>query len=37
LAMAYKLLESGQSCWRAIKAAHFVALVHAGVGFEKRG
>jgi transposase-like protein len=35
LAMAYKLIESAQICWRAVNAPHLVALVRAGVVFEK--
>jgi transposase-like protein len=35
LAMAYKLIESAQSRWRALNAPHFVALVRAGATFEK--
>ena len=35
LAMAYKLIESAQSRWRAVNAPHLVALVRAGVTFEK--
>jgi transposase-like protein len=35
LAMAYKLIESAQTRWRAINAPHLVALVRAGVKFEK--
>jgi transposase-like protein len=35
LAMAYKLIESAQNRWRAINAPHLVALVRAGVKFEK--
>lgn len=34
LAMAYKLLESAQSRWRAVNAPHLVALVRAGARFE---
>jgi putative transposase len=35
LAMAYKLIESAQTRWRMINAPHLVALVRAGVTFEK--
>jgi transposase-like protein len=35
LAMAYKLIESAQARWRAVNAPHLVALVRAGVKFEK--
>jgi transposase-like protein len=35
LAMAYKLIESAQTRWRAVNAPQFVALVRAGVIFEK--
>jgi transposase-like protein len=35
LAMAYKLIESAQTRWRAINAPHLLALVRAGVKFEK--
>ena len=35
LAMAYKLIESAQTQWRAVNAPHLVALVRAGVKFEK--
>jgi putative transposase len=35
LAMAYKLIESAQARWRAINAPHLVALVRAGMKFEK--
>jgi len=35
LAMAYKLIESAQSRWRALNAPHLVALVRAGATFEK--
>jgi hypothetical protein len=33
--MAYKLIESAQTRWRAVNAPHLVALVRAGVVFEK--
>jgi len=35
LAMAYKLIESAQTRWRAVNAPQLVALVRAGVKFEK--
>ncbi len=35
LAMAYKLIESAQTRWRMVNAPHLVALVRAGVQFEK--
>jgi transposase-like protein len=35
LAMAYKLIESAQTRWRMVNAPHLVALVRAGVKFEK--
>jgi len=35
LAIAYKLIESAQSRWRAVNAPQLVALVRAGVKFEK--
>jgi putative transposase len=35
LAMAYKLIEQAQTRWRAVNAPHLVALVRAGVVFEK--
>src|SRR5664280_2388468 len=35
LAMAYKLIESAQTRWRAVNAPQLVALVRAGVVFEK--
>ena len=35
LAMAYKLIESAQARWRAVNAPQLVALVRAGVKFEK--
>jgi transposase-like protein len=34
LAMAFKLIESAQSRWRAVNAPHLVALVRAGATFE---
>ncbi|MEQ4726177.1 IS256 family transposase, partial [Nonomuraea sp. B19D2] len=33
LAMAFKLIESAQSRWRAVNGAHLVALVRAGATF----
>jgi transposase-like protein len=35
LAMAYKLIESAQTRWRAINAPQLIPLVRAGVVFEK--
>lgn len=35
VAMAFKLIESAQDCWRAVNAPHLVALVRAGATFEK--
>jgi transposase-like protein len=35
IAMAFKLIESAQTRWRAVNAPHLVALVHAGARFEK--
>ena len=35
LAMAYKLIDQAQTRWRAVNAPHLVALVRAGVTFEK--
>ncbi len=35
VAMAFKLLESAQTRWRAVNAPHLVALVRAGARFEK--
>lgn len=35
LAMAYKLIDSAQTRWRALNAPHLVALVRAGATFEK--
>jgi putative transposase len=35
LAMAYKLIESAQTRWRAVNAPELVALVRAGAKFEK--
>lgn len=34
IAMAFKLIESAQSRWRAVNAPHLVALVGAGAKFE---
>jgi len=34
LAMAFKLIESAQSRWRAVNAPHLVALVRVGARFE---
>ena len=35
LAMAYKLIEQAQTRWRSVNAPELVALVRAGVKFEK--
>jgi transposase-like protein len=35
IAVAFKLIESAQSRWRAVNAPHLVALVRAGAKFEK--
>ena len=35
VAMAFKLIESAQSRWRAVNAPHLVALVRAGAEFKK--
>ena len=35
LAMAFKLIESAQTRWRAVNAPQLVALVRAGAIFEK--
>jgi len=35
LAMAFKLIEAAQDRWRAVNAPYLVALVRAGVRFEK--
>jgi transposase-like protein len=35
VAMAFKLMESAQTRWRAVNAPHLVALVRAGALFEK--
>ena len=37
LAMAFKLIESAQTRWRAVNGPHLVALVRAGAKFEKGG
>ena len=34
VAMAFKLIESAQTRWRAVNAPHLVALVRAGAGFK---
>jgi transposase-like protein len=34
IAMAYKLIQSAQSRWRAVNAPHLVALVRAGAKFD---
>jgi hypothetical protein len=34
VAMAFKLIESAQSRWRAVNAPYLVALVRAGARFE---
>jgi putative transposase len=34
VAMAFKLIESAQSRWRAVNAPHLVALVRAGARFD---
>ena len=33
--MAFKLIESAETRWRAVNAPHLVALVRAGSTFEK--
>lgn len=33
--MAYKLIESAQTRWRAVNGPHLVALVRVGDGFEE--
>lgn len=33
--MAFKLMESAQSRWRAANASHLVDLVRAGATFER--
>jgi hypothetical protein len=35
VAIAFKLIESAQTRWRAVNAPHLVALVRAGARFEK--
>ncbi len=35
IAMAFKLIDSAQSRWRAINAPHLVPLVRAGATFEE--
>ncbi len=35
VAMAFTLIESAQSRWRAVNAPHLVALVRPGAKFEK--
>ena len=35
VAMAFKLIQSAQTRWRAVNAPHLVALVRAGATFEK--
>jgi len=35
VAMAFKLIESAQTRWRAVNAPHLVALVRAGARFDK--
>ena len=35
IAMAFKLIESAQTRWRAVNAPHLVALVRAGATFER--
>ncbi|MGH9379109.1 MAG: transposase, partial [Thermoanaerobaculia bacterium] len=35
VAMAFKLIESAQTRWRAVNAPHLAALVRAGARFEK--
>ncbi|MGL5825024.1 MAG: IS256 family transposase [Nocardioides sp.] len=35
IAMAFKLIESAQTRWRAVNAPHLVALVRAGAVFKK--
>src|SRR5712692_6046772 len=36
VAMAFKLIESAQTRWRAVNAPHLVALVRAGRGIQER-
>lgn len=33
LAVVFKLVESAQTCWRAVNGAHLVPLVRAGARF----
>jgi hypothetical protein len=33
--MVFKLLEAAEGRWRAVNSPHLVALVRAGVRFEK--
>ncbi|MFI1105844.1 hypothetical protein [Streptomyces melanogenes] len=33
--MVFKLVESAQSRWRAVKGAHLVPLVRVGARFER--
>jgi putative transposase len=35
LAMVFKLLQAAQGRWRAVNAAHLVALIRAGARFER--
>ena len=35
VAMAFKLIESAQTRWRAVNAPHLVALVRAGATFKR--
>ena len=35
LAMAFKLIEAAETRWRSVNAPQLVALVRAGVKFEK--
>lgn len=35
IAMAYKLIESAQTRWRAVNAPHLVPLVRAGAQFSR--
>ena len=35
LAMALKLIEAAEDCWRYVNGAHLVALVRAGATFQK--
>ena len=34
--MAFKLIESAQTRWRAVNAPHLVALVRAGAVFKNK-